>query len=1235
MKEACMRRRLRRLFSLPAAAAACCFCLPVCSAVLAAQEEEDDEVYMMSAFEVTSEKDFGYRKTQAQTATRIAAEIKNTPLTVNVVGSEFLDDHQIDNMKDAFDYTSGISTTPDDVVRPGQVRLRGFAVSVLNVLRDGYAKPYFSNIDGVDRIEVVKGPVAAFFGRAEPGGIINYITKKPQFYPQTELEGVLAAYDKYKVVADHQGVIVESKLAYRVVASWEDSEEWRQDINWDKEYVLAGLTWRPRGDTSLSFHADYEYSDSFRLGGVNTGTVINHDFIGEYDPNRWWNPDLYTVDDEIRYMAGNELVYTDEDVTVNDLTGQTKITYHLGEPFDENPRKGQEYERLYHPDVSPELQPNTWPARQPPVFYIEEQNDQPGTASWETWKFWQAAQDYYAEKAAGGNPEYPDYPPFSNGPYFPMGRDWNPNGPGSYHEDTSHIASFEFRWKVNEHFDVRYGCNYLENSAVKLQQYNSDLRQDGYTLSPGQGFDSGSSIHGAAHSAFLNTRFTSQLDLTYNFDLGGANHTLLGSAQWLSDEFRYYNRKINEEIRNRRWIYQEKDRSFDGINILGGVVDKPNGLARPGQGEGYRFPGEGVVDIYHDPIPDVRDWAADFDIRDWSPASSNHNEEGYSLSYRGKYFSGADGEYDLYLMSAVRYETRTTRDISAGNPNPKEKPGTEGGTTPMFGFNYEVMEGLSVFGSYSESFQPPNRESPAGYMDPEDPNKRISLPDPANMRGIGYEFGFKTGLFDGKVSGQAAVFHLEKDDILASDTTLMDAVNEQYKFHWERDPGFYSGGAPADEPPELRNVITNTGKETVEGLEVDLVITPVNNYQIILAYSYLWEKEKKYDEIEMYGDAALAPGTGRDGDEPVARPEYYNWEPGYGFELDADGGIKLDENGEAVMTDKGFFKTSYLRDPAQNYDYYLIDDTLGLDPAEFPDASGRVPDIDPNTGEPYQDPALLVRYNLEPEDSFQKILREADHGTPDFEQLELRDAGGNSVSLPEGVTDWASLGSAVALTNPENNVQLVEMGDDVFFPAEDENNPYGIVFIREVAEAQGQEFPKTRKADLAGLVYTYEDDGGEKYTLYNKAEGQPVVLKSGSAKLAKTNPVKTPAEIKELWNKGIRTRKMYTELPNTPSHKFSLWNKYTFTEGMFENLELGLGCVYESSSLPGTKRVTDWRGDPHLIFNGMIGYKFLFEDNDELSLKLNVKNIFDEEYVKGSFGPGTPRLWSFSARYKF
>lgn len=73
------------------------------------------------------------------------------------------------------------------------------------------------SFDDIERVEVVKGPQAAYFGRNTFGGAVNYITKTPSTAVVSgQVNASAATYDEYTVSASLEGPLVNDKLAARL-----------------------------------------------------------------------------------------------------------------------------------------------------------------------------------------------------------------------------------------------------------------------------------------------------------------------------------------------------------------------------------------------------------------------------------------------------------------------------------------------------------------------------------------------------------------------------------------------------------------------------------------------------------------------------------------------------------------------------------------------------------------------------------------------------------------------------------------------------------------------------------------------------------------------------------------------------------------------------------------------------------------------------------------------------------
>lgn len=288
-----------------------------------------DDTVTLDVFAVESEQDYGYRKTMAITATRLGSSILETPLNISVISSELIEDLARDNTVDLFNYTSSVKVSYDVPVglSPGTAdngfKIRGFSTTF--GYQDGVRRDGGFYVDGIDRAEVIKGPVGLYFGRTEPGGIINFITKRPQFTNKTRVRLAYGSYDYYKAMVDHQNTLIESKLAYRVVGSWRDSEDWQNWVTWDEKYLLANLTWKPVPTMEITFQ--YDHLDQFRTGGRVSGLVANLDY------NRLLaNDQLPIGDDGLAQTKGEwrQEVFDETGVAPRDFNGYEFPLGHQG-----------------------------------------------------------------------------------------------------------------------------------------------------------------------------------------------------------------------------------------------------------------------------------------------------------------------------------------------------------------------------------------------------------------------------------------------------------------------------------------------------------------------------------------------------------------------------------------------------------------------------------------------------------------------------------------------------------------------------------------------------------------------------------------------------------------------------------------------------------------------------------------------------------------------------------------
>jgi len=157
-----------------------------------------------------------------------------------------------------------------------------FLVNGFNAGR-GFGGP--RDLSGIERVEVLKGPRAALFGRGEPGGTINLVTKRPDFSTAGSIRLSAGSFDFLRGDLDWQSPLNDA-LAVRLVGYHEDAGSFRDTIETRKTGLTPSALLRFSDATQLGY--ELEYSDQeipFDRGvvaiGGRLGLIPQSRFLGE------------------------------------------------------------------------------------------------------------------------------------------------------------------------------------------------------------------------------------------------------------------------------------------------------------------------------------------------------------------------------------------------------------------------------------------------------------------------------------------------------------------------------------------------------------------------------------------------------------------------------------------------------------------------------------------------------------------------------------------------------------------------------------------------------------------------------------------------------------------------------------------------------------------------------------------------------------------------------------------
>lgn len=236
--------------------------LPALAAAAPTQAEAAVEVTDAPAIIVYGVPD-GYDIEKTRTATKTETPLIDVPQTVTVLSREQLDDQGVESLNDALRYVPGVVLGQGEGHRD-QITLRGQSTTAdffLDGLRDD--AQYYRPLYNTDRVEVLKGANALIFGRGGGGGVINRVSKAPEFNKgRTDFAGGVDSFGAWSLAADLDRPLGDA-LAVRLNATYEDFANHRDFYAGHFVGIAPTLGWKLGEATRLVL--GYEYADDQRL----------------------------------------------------------------------------------------------------------------------------------------------------------------------------------------------------------------------------------------------------------------------------------------------------------------------------------------------------------------------------------------------------------------------------------------------------------------------------------------------------------------------------------------------------------------------------------------------------------------------------------------------------------------------------------------------------------------------------------------------------------------------------------------------------------------------------------------------------------------------------------------------------------------------------------------------------------------------------------------------------------
>ncbi|HET7057422.1 MAG TPA: TonB-dependent receptor [Nitrospiraceae bacterium] len=245
---------------------------------------------------VRETKEQGYKTAEEVSApTRLPAPVRDIPQSVEVITRKLMDDQRAVRIQDVIRNVSGAFVSATGGGRQEIINLRGF-VSGQNIFKNGFrdditfANRVFRETANLQRVEILKGPASFLYGRSDPSGIMNLVTKKPLMDPYYSAEMIVGSYNLYRPIVDISGPLNESKsLQHRFIGLYESAGSFREGVKSDRIFLAPSFRWTLGSKTSLLFEGEYLHDDrvidrGLTAIGRGVAPVPISTFLG--DPNR-------------------------------------------------------------------------------------------------------------------------------------------------------------------------------------------------------------------------------------------------------------------------------------------------------------------------------------------------------------------------------------------------------------------------------------------------------------------------------------------------------------------------------------------------------------------------------------------------------------------------------------------------------------------------------------------------------------------------------------------------------------------------------------------------------------------------------------------------------------------------------------------------------------------------------------------------------------------------------------
>jgi iron complex outermembrane receptor protein len=231
-------------------------------ALLAAQQsyaQQNNNDATLPTIDVTSDAQAAVAR-QSSVAGFDEAPLKDTPASVSVITAQTLQNQQAKLLSDIIKNDASITENYAPVGYYENIAIRGFALDYGNSYQiNGMSIAGEQNValDNKERVEILKGVSSLQNGSAAPGGLVNYVTKRP-----ANVRSVMFGFDNNgsRQYSTDLGILFgeNKQFGLRVNAAHEDINSYVEHADGRREFASVAASWIISPKAALQFNIEHQ-----------------------------------------------------------------------------------------------------------------------------------------------------------------------------------------------------------------------------------------------------------------------------------------------------------------------------------------------------------------------------------------------------------------------------------------------------------------------------------------------------------------------------------------------------------------------------------------------------------------------------------------------------------------------------------------------------------------------------------------------------------------------------------------------------------------------------------------------------------------------------------------------------------------------------------------------------------------------------------------------------------------